>query len=223
MRTRIIVSLLAAMILTGPASGNGPVGGRGHRRSRGFMPAEEASPSPSPATAPSAQLSQLTATHLDNVLAPIDQTVTLPWSEVSQLRTDFSSEMATAPDAEKPKYEAAIAVCDALNAAMDEREKLIADRHDNPPAAQEVRDARVGLSRHGRATGKAARAAQRQEAHENRSDKAEEKTTPAKQWADRSAELRQNIQAAISREQDAERAAPPPAPSAAPAPSPSAP
>ena len=46
--------------------------------------------------------------------------------ESSQLRGQFRDEWAQAPDAEKTQHHTAGAVCDALNAATDEREKAIA-------------------------------------------------------------------------------------------------
>src|SRR5205814_61197 len=47
-------------------------------------------------------------------------------TRLSQLRAQFTDKCAQASDAEKPQYQTAVIVCDALTGAMDEREKAIA-------------------------------------------------------------------------------------------------
>ena len=66
------------------------------------------------------------ANHLDAILSPIDQHPPLPRTRVSQLQAAFTDEAAKAPELEKPQYQTAIAVCVALNSAMDEREQTAA-------------------------------------------------------------------------------------------------
>jgi len=77
--------------------------------------------------APSLALSRFGGAHLDQILAPIDQNVPLPRNELMQLRGSFLEWKAKAPANEQPAWHAAVAVCDALNSAMDEREKARAN------------------------------------------------------------------------------------------------
>lgn len=72
---------------------------------------------------PSIALSRFGGAHLDQILAPIDQNVRLPRNELMQIRGSFLDWRAKAPPNEQAAWNAAIAVCDALNNAMDEREK----------------------------------------------------------------------------------------------------
>src|SRR5438067_8114335 len=77
---------------------------------------------------PSDVLSVFFHNHLDRILSPIGQPkpVPLPRARITQLREHFIDQGSKAPEPKKPMYEAAIAVCDAVSAAMDEREKAIA-------------------------------------------------------------------------------------------------
>ena len=72
---------------------------------------------------PSAALSQFCQAHLDQILAPIDQNIALPHNELTQLRGSFAVWMAKAPANESAAWRAALGLCDALNGAMNEREK----------------------------------------------------------------------------------------------------
>src|SRR5438552_17560360 len=83
-------------------------------------------PAQEPRHKPSDLLSVFFRNHLDRILSPIDQSVPLPRTRVTELRTQFADQWAKAPDAKKPMFEAAVRVCDALASAMDEREKAIA-------------------------------------------------------------------------------------------------
>jgi len=88
---------------------------------------QQAPPAPAAPQPPSAHLSQFTAAHLDAILSPIDQRPALPRTELSQLRAAFADSSAKAPDAEREQFTTAIAVlCNALNTAMDERERALA-------------------------------------------------------------------------------------------------
>ena len=77
---------------------------------------------------PSELLSLFFHNHLDRILSPIGQPkpVPLPRARVTQLREQFADQISKAPDTDKPMYQAAVAVCDAVSAAMDERQKAIA-------------------------------------------------------------------------------------------------
>lgn len=164
---------------------------------------QQAPPVPTGPQSPSARLSQFTAAHLDHIFGPIDQSVTLPRTELSQLHASFVDQNAKAPDAEKAQYQSAIVVSDALTSAMDEREKASASAHAsaNAPVVQDVHDAVVSLPRHGRGSGKAANAAVHQQQNENQQNqnKASQKSAflgsvHARQWTDRGVILRQQIQ-----------------------------
>lgn len=76
---------------------------------------------------PSVALSRFGGAHLDQILAPIDQNVPLPRNELMQLRGSFLEWKAKAPPNEQSAWQVAVAVCDALNSAMDEREKARAN------------------------------------------------------------------------------------------------
>jgi hypothetical protein len=72
---------------------------------------------------PSLALSRFGQAHLDQILGPVDQNVNLPRNELMQLRASFNLWMSKAPPNEQPAWRVALGVCDALNNAMDEREK----------------------------------------------------------------------------------------------------
>jgi hypothetical protein len=83
-------------------------------------------PAPEPPQKPSDLLSMFFRNQLDRILSPIGQPIPLPRARITQLREQFANQGSKAPEAKKPMYEAAIAVCNAVSAAMDEREKAIA-------------------------------------------------------------------------------------------------
>ncbi len=63
------------------------------------------------------------STNLDKILGPLDQNLPMPRAELAQLRTSFSSRFSKATLAERPQFQAAISVCDAISQAMNERDK----------------------------------------------------------------------------------------------------
>ena len=84
-----------------------------------------AQPPPIGSRAPSVELGEFGAAHLDKILAPLDQQIGLPRNEVAQLRESFIDRSSKAPANEKPAYQAALAVCNAISQSMDERERAI--------------------------------------------------------------------------------------------------
>src|SRR6266566_8603284 len=80
-----------------------------------------------PPPKPSDLLSLFFHNHLDRILSPIGQPrpVPLPRARVTELREQFADQFSKAPDTDKPMYQAAVAVCDAVSSAMDERQKAI--------------------------------------------------------------------------------------------------
>jgi hypothetical protein len=106
MRTKLILFIIFLAFVT-------PVFGKPRK---GDKP-----PQPQP---PSAHLSKLISAHLDRIPAPLDQQVSLPRNEVTQLRESFADEWSKAAQADKAAYQAA--VCESLLTAIDESEKEIA-------------------------------------------------------------------------------------------------
>src|SRR5947207_4164013 len=78
-----------------------------------------------PPQKPSDLLSLFFHNHLDRILSPIGQPrpVPLPRARVTEVREQFANQCSKAPEPKKPMYQAAVAVCDAISAAMDQREK----------------------------------------------------------------------------------------------------
>jgi hypothetical protein len=88
-------------------------------------------PAPTPTPAPSVDLAKFTGANLDKILGPLDAKMPMPRAELAQLRSSISARFSKATLAERPQYQAALAVCDALGQAMDERDKATL----NPAAA----------------------------------------------------------------------------------------
>jgi hypothetical protein len=168
---------------------------------------------------PSEVLSLFFRNHLDRILSPIGQPkpVPLPHARVTQLREQFADQFSKAPDTDKPMYQAAVAVCDAVSAAIDERQKAITSlqgsravhgpsdlgaRRKDIPTRGTLGDAELaGLEL-------------QREAHEEQNRKQEARqndnffnTQLKTNWTQRTAQLRQNINALYARERDAERSA----------------
>ena len=168
---------------------------------------------------PSEVLSLFFHNHLDRILSPIDQPkpVPLPHARITQLREQFVDQFSKAPDTDKPMYQAAVAVCDTVAAAMDERQKAIASlqssravhgpfdlgaRRKDIPTRGSLGDAQLaGLE-------------MQKEAHEEQNRRQEARqndnffnTQLKTNWTQRAAQLRENINTLYARERDAERAA----------------
>jgi hypothetical protein len=170
---------------------------------------------------PSVQLARFTAAHLDRILSPIDRRVPLPRTRLSQLRASFANKWAQAPDREKAQYQTAVTVCDALNAAMDEREKALASLQGSAAVhgPSDLGAHRKDIPTHGtRADAQLAGLELQREAHEEQNRKQEAAqnddflTTALKtNWTQRALQLRQSINSLLTRQRDAERAAQQPA------------
>jgi hypothetical protein len=168
---------------------------------------------------PSEVLSLFFHNHLDRILSPIGQPkpVPLPHARVTQLRELFADQFSKGPDTDKPMYQAAVAVCDAVSSAMDERQKAIASlegsrgvhgpsdlgaRRKDIPTRGSLGDAQLaGLEL-------------QREAHEEQNRKQETRQNDSffnaqlkTNWTQRTLQLRQNIDALYAREREAERAA----------------
>jgi hypothetical protein len=153
--------------------------------------------------------------NLDRILSPIDQSVPLPRARVTELREQFIDQGSKAPEPKKPMYEAAIAVCNALSAAMDEREKAIASLQGSVAvhAPSDLGAHRKDIpSRGGLGTAMLADATLRREANEEANRKQEARQTDnfftvqqKNQWTQRALQLRQQIDRLAAREREAER------------------
>lgn len=212
MKTTAVASLIFIALITLGFAGK-PHKGGGRRPPPRQQQMSAASTEPQ---LPSALLLQFTAAHLDHILAPLDQQVALPRTELSQLRAGLASDSAKAPAPDKAQYQTAIAVCDALSQAMDEREKAVSNAQaaSNAVVSQDVHDVRESLPRHGRGSGKAAHAGLHQQQNENKqaqNDAAQKSaflsSVHTKQWADRTPILRQRVQQLSSQQLQAERSA----------------
>ena len=170
-----------------------------------------------PAQKPSDVLSLFFRNHLDRILSPIGQRVPvpLPHARVAELREKFADQWSKAPDVDKPMYQAAVAVCDALLAAMDERQKAIASLQGSAAVhgPSDLGAHRKDIPTHGtRADAQLAGLELQREEHEQQNRKQEAaqndnffNTQLKTNWSQRAAQLRQNINTLYSRERDAER------------------
>jgi BMFP domain-containing protein YqiC len=101
------------------------------------------------------ELSKFISANLEKILGPLEVKAPLPRAELAQIRSSISSQLSKANLVQRPQFQAALKVTDALSQAMDERTRGMA----NPAAAN---------------------------------------------WAQRSAEIRQNIEALMAQEKAAE-------------------
>ena len=168
---------------------------------------------------PSEMLSLFFRNHLDRILSPIGQPkpVPLPHARITQLREQFADQFSKAPDTDKAMYQAAVAVCDAVSSAMDERQKAIASLQASRAvhAPSNLGAQRKDIPTRG-SLGDAELAGLEleREAHEEQNRKQDARQNDAffntqlkTDWSQRAAQLRQNINALYARERDAERMA----------------
>jgi hypothetical protein len=174
-------------------------------------------PAQKPPQKPSDLLSLFFHNHLDRILSPIGQPrpVPLPRARVTELREQFIDQGSKAPEPKKPMYQAAIAVCDAVSAAIDEREKAIASLQGSAAvhAPSDLGAHRKDIpNRGGIGTAMLADATLQREAHEEANRKQEARQTDnfftvqqKNQWTQRALQLRQQIDRLYAREREAER------------------
>lgn len=157
---------------------------------------------------PSVALSRFGGAHLDQILGPIDQNIPLPRNELMQLRGSFLDWKAKASPNEQPAWQAAIAVCDALNNAMDEREKARASL-DNSAAVHGPSD--LGARRKDNLRNRREWERERREEKNRKQDAAQNdaflNSTLRTNWNKRAIQLRQHIVSLHTRLQELERQA----------------
>jgi len=157
--------------------------------------------------APSVELGEFGAGYLGGVLAPLDQRVEMPRSLLTQLRESFLDRGSKAPPNEKPAYQAAVAVCNAVSKAMDERDQATS----NLQAASSVHASYdLGAHRKDRPTWKELQRERQEE--QNRKEQAAQKDNFLNaqlrtNWQQRALQLRRTIDQLYDREREAERQA----------------
>jgi hypothetical protein len=83
------------------------------------------SPTPTPPGPPSGDLTNFVSTQGDKIFAPLDQRVTMPRTELAQLRDAFAQRFARASLGERNQFQASLTICDALSQVMNERDKAL--------------------------------------------------------------------------------------------------
>jgi hypothetical protein len=92
-----------------------------------FSAGARTKPLPDPAgEAPSARLTKFLNANLNKILAPLDQRGMKSARPISELRESLAGTAAKLPPAERPPYQTADDVCQALANAYSEREKSVA-------------------------------------------------------------------------------------------------
>lgn len=82
-------------------------------------------PTPTPPGAPSADLAKFKSANLDRILGGLEVKTPLPRAELTQLKASFSQQFSKATLASRAQFQIALAVCDAMAEAMNEREKAM--------------------------------------------------------------------------------------------------
>ena len=167
---------------------------------------------------PSEMLSLFFRNHLDRIVSDwAAKAGSMPHARITQLREQFADQFSKAPDTDKAMYQAAVAVCDAVSSAMDERQKAIASLQASRAvhAPSNLGAQRKDIPTRG-SLGDAELAGLEleREAHEEQNRKQDARQNDAffntqlkTNWSQRAAQLRQNINALYARERDAERMA----------------
>jgi hypothetical protein len=131
-----------------------------------------------PGALPSSVLHPWLDRRLDNLLSPLDRGAGLKHAEAAtDLRSAIVDAMGKAPAEEQPAFRAAIAVCDVLCQAVDERRHALANFHG---AGTQLSSDLIAHRKH----------IERQNAVRNQAFFAHANET---QWLQRSAELRQKV------------------------------
>ena len=165
-----------------------------------------------PGADPTAVLTKFMEYFLDHILAPLSQNVAMPRTELGLMRAAFIGQAAQVPPTERTPFQWAVATCDALGSAMDERDKYVTAIHSpQAPLVTDVSDAR----------GKGMVKVDHTQDGQARSTAAFLASGSTNAWDQRAAVLRTNIQNLYTRVVAADKA-PVPAPSSPAAPAPAA-
>jgi hypothetical protein len=171
------------------------------------VPLFAAQPPPIGSRAPSVELGEFGAANIDRIFAPLDQRIDLPRGWITQLRESFKDRASRASPNEKTAYEAAVAVCDAVGKAMDERERAVSGMQSSSAVLGSYD---LGAHRKDRPT----RREWRRELHEEqkRKEQAAQKDNFLNgqlktNWQQRATQLRRTIDHLYARERELERQA----------------
>ena len=85
----------------------------------------EEPPAVVPEAAPSLSLQPFLDTHLDKILAPLGTAAFAQSDLIAYVRDTYAGALPAAPDARKPAYQLAVAVCDAMINSVAERQKAV--------------------------------------------------------------------------------------------------
>jgi hypothetical protein len=166
-----------------------------------------AQPPPIGSRAPSVELGEFGAAHLDRILSPLDQRIDLPRGLLTELRESFIDRGSKAMTNEKPAYQQAVAVCNAVSQAMDERDQAIS----NVQGSSTVHGSYdLGAHRKDRPNWKELQRERHEE--QNRKEQAAQKdnflnTQLRTNWQQRAIQLRRTIDQLYARERELERQA----------------
>lgn len=176
-----------------------------HKSGTNPPPTEQVIPQVADSQLPSVRLAPFLGAPLDHILAPIDQPCILPRNELRMLRESFIDHGTAAAQADRVVYKSAIAVCDAMSSAMDEREKAIIEFQKSSTKATEL-----GAHRINNPTDediKRERHVEEKRKNEEKQRETEIKTQFIANWTLRTLQLRKKIDHLSSRVRAEERAA----------------
>lgn len=177
------------------------------------LPAETP-PAINPDAVPSASLQPFLNTHLDKILAPLGTPAFAQGDVLTSMKSDYARALTATPEVRRPAYQLAVAVCESLANAIEERRKAVT-------ALEGSYNMRSSEAYQPRGGGEATKESNKNEAFFYNSQK--------NNWLQNAATLRQQITTLYGRERAAETQAGewtlPPARvvAAAPTPTPAAP
>ena len=130
MKIKVIVFLFLAALITLPATSPDAWAKSKKKKKQEFVPP----PTPTPPGPPSGDLTNFVSTHGDKIFAPLDQRVTMPRAELTQLRNGFAQRFTRASLGERTQFQASLTICDALTQVMNERDQALLSPSGNWPA-----------------------------------------------------------------------------------------
>jgi hypothetical protein len=161
---------------------------------------------PDPAgEAPSARLSKFMKTHLDEVLAPLDKKGLKDAQPIVELKESLADQAAKMPPAQRPSYQTAEDVCQAMANAFAEREKSISSLKGSKATHA---DNSLGAIRKDHVSDNELDREMQEQKQRNKNARAQDSyfTTGQKaQWEKQAAAYRQQIEQLYTRQRETER------------------
>ncbi len=112
------IAILLLLVLSLPeANGAFPVSRRRVTR--------KAPPTPAPTATPAPALDRFLSAQFETILSPLSERATMPHAELTALRQYLSGQLGRVSLAEREQIQARITVCEALEQAINERERAI--------------------------------------------------------------------------------------------------